>query len=131
MFEYRVRLVLAAAMFVALFLPLHPQVGPVLTWIVGAVLYTPAAIRFVLLSYPCLILLSAYLAFSPTSKLKIVYRVLLFVYLPLKWVQTLSNVTSEVQIGYWAEPVLLTVAALVEILLLVRGWLGKKGTQAK
>jgi hypothetical protein len=130
--EDRVRLVLTAVMFVTLFLPIHPDAGPVLNGIVFVILSNqPAAAWFIVLYYPFLILLNAYLAFSPGSKLKIVYRVLLLIYLPPKWLLTIENMTPENQVGYWAEPVVVSVAALVEIFLIVKGWLekGKTPTQ--
>lgn len=124
--EHRVRLILTGAMLVAGFLPIFPDV-PYLRWLVGSILFEAVAVRFLLLPYPCLILLNAYLTFSRTSKLKTVYRILLFAYLPFEWSLTLLNRSPDVQIAYWAVPVVASVAAVVEVVLMISHVLERRG----
>jgi hypothetical protein len=126
MLEHRVRLILMGTMLVAGFLPIFPGV-PYLRWLVGSILFETVATRFLLLPYPCLILLNAYLTLSRTSKLKIVYRILLFVYVPFEWFLRLLDSSPDVQIGYWAVPVVVSIAALVELSLIARDSLMGKG----
>jgi hypothetical protein len=124
--EHRVRVILTSLMLISLFLPWHRDTGSILMWVIHN---EGIPIRFILLYYPSLILLNIYLVFNEKSKLKIAYRILLFIYLPIQLFMTIaSSLPSDVLIGYWSIPILTSGAAAFEAILMIWRWQGKRSS---
>ena len=144
MSERGLRLILAAIMIVTLFLPVDPdpQVPPnwlfslwysmeLLVTLPGAIIELDIgglAFGFAYLLYlwaiPLLALWNLWLSAYPVKELKVVYRVFLLVFFLLVWGFVIFIVQPYRGIGYWANPSVVTAAALCEGLQ-VKGWLEK------
>lgn len=86
----------------------EPNVGHLIFW-VGLLLY--------LLAIQILMFLNLCLCWSahPARKLEWLYRISLLVLFPLVWWCGMFIIEPYQGIGYWANPVMVTVAALMEI----------------
>jgi hypothetical protein len=132
MSERALRLVLVGIMCVTLFLP---NTG-VPNWfdaywssmeILAVILYSPLNIVLgfasilCLLAMPILILLSILLGLADSSvRLRRFYRILLLVVFPLMWGWTFLRWTGGLGgVGLWANPIVVTIAALMEIAFMI------------
>jgi hypothetical protein len=74
-----------------------------------------------LLAVPLLILFNAYLFIHPSRKTKMLYRVLVLILLPLTWYRSFHIDFEWPEAGvYWVSTVAVSVATLIEIILVVR-----------
>jgi hypothetical protein len=141
MTKRRLRLILLGLLFITLFLPVDPDPQVPFNWLfsiwyfmeflaaipnttfkpdigdwireVGHLLYLFAIQILILLN------LSFCLSVRPARKLERLYRISLLVLLPLVWWQGIFIIDPYRGIGYWANPVMVTVAALMEIGLVI------------
>jgi hypothetical protein len=129
------RKILAGIMLLTLFLPMDPEVGPnllgifwyslellatvsgqsnfdELVFVSGALLYFYAV--------PILILLNVCSLVFPIRGLEALYRISLLILCPLIWWFVIFILPPFRGIGHWANPVVVSAAALLEIAFLVR-----------
>lgn len=132
MFEHHLRWVLAGVMFVTLFLPNSGNSNWLYAFwypleILSNIFYSTSnlilgsGLLLFLLSIPILILLNVSLAISSSQRLKKFYRIALLVLFSLTWWGTLSGLSNGAWgIGFWANPLVITAAVLMESALV--GW---------
>ena len=120
----------AGAVFVTMFLPADHYAGS--NW-VAAFLYSlenPICSPY-FLALPTLLLLSVCLAVWPSRKLEWLYRIVLLVSLPLVLYGTLLMAQGADlafrRIGFWALPIVISIAALSEVILAASELLKKSG----
>jgi hypothetical protein len=96
----------ASSMMVA-----EPTIASIVSWS-GFVLFLQAI--------PLLTLFNVWLFFHPSKRLQRFCRLLLVILLPLTWYETLTFDPGWRGIGFWAHTAMITVAALIEVILLVK-----------
>lgn len=120
----RVRLAQSIAMVAILLLPFWNELNghsiSVLGWIVGSLAWAPGPGRFLVAIYPTLVVLAFCLFLWPKKWIRVLYRVMLSIYVPLQWLFTVANRGSGLEVGYWALPIVASAAVLVEALVIVR-----------
>lgn len=144
MFERRLRLYLAGIMLVTLFLPMlpFPSMAPNLLFILvysvealsaiisgGISSVTSLILWFCILSFlwvvPLLFLLNICLVVRPFREIKVFYRASILTLLPMIWYGTFQSDLQWWGVGSYAILVVVNVAAILEIVLLIRERLGK------
>ncbi len=76
---------------------------------------------------PLLILFNVLLTIHPLSRLKRLYRILVWILFPLAWYESLVVVDPGWRgTGFWTHTVVITAAALIEVVLLVKEQLHKQ-----
>lgn len=116
--ERGLRVVLAGILFAALFLPSDPEVESNWALILWYSLEAPICIPF-LWALPSLVVLNICLAICLHRGLRTLYRAYLLILFPLVLCATLIMEPFR-GIGFWAHPVMVSIAALVEVVLIVR-----------
>lgn len=150
MSERRFRLVLAGIMFVTLLLPLNPPPEVLPNWLfilwhsletLSWIFYRPSGANYTvglagwlnvfsflsLLSAPLLILLNVCLAVRPFGGLKMLYRILMLILLPLTWYLAFIIDPDWRGMGFWANIAVVSAAALLEIFFVARERLRESG----
>lgn len=120
--ERYMRLFIVFAMSFSLFLPVHKDVGMFAEQIVGFASYVPNPWAFIYLWFPLVLLCNTLLLFTFSRGLQRIYRVSLFLYLPLEWIRALLIGVQVVglQVGHWVVPAVVSAAALVEVFFMIR-----------
>lgn len=95
----------------------EPTIANIVSWS-GFVLFLQAI--------PLLTLFNVWLSLHPSKGLQRFCRLLLVILLPLTWYETLTFDPGWRGIGFWAHTAVITVAALIEVVLLVREQMGRQ-----
>lgn len=117
MLECYVRRILAIAMVLSLFLEADPDVGTNWAYILGYSMEFPTCMP-IYVAIPILAFFNLFLGKDPKTGWKTGYRVYLLLVTPAVWPVTLGLDLRSV--GFWAHPVLVSIAALLEIVFAIK-----------